>query len=87
MHVNEAAVLISEDAALGGRHCQLGIVVVRLDRASIWNEDAAWFENHQYFCGVSGNLRSDLILSRRCLALQGAEKSLEMGLRGPPEPN
>lgn len=56
MHVNEAAELISKDASLGGLHCQLLICIVSLDRASIWREDFVWFKNHQYFCGVFGNL-------------------------------
>lgn len=87
MHVNEAAALISKDASLGGLHCQLVIFVVRLDWASIWSEDSVWFKNNQYFCRVSGNLRFDLISSSRCLALQGTEKNLEMGLKWSPEPN
>lgn len=87
MHVNEAAALISKDASLGGLHCQLMIFVVRLDWAFIWSEDFVWFKKHQSFCGVSGNLRFDLISSSICLALQGTEKSLEMGLKWSPEPN
>ena len=63
MHVNEAAALISKDASLGGLHCQLVIFAVRLDQASVWSEDFVWFKNHPYFCGVSGNLRFDLISS------------------------
>lgn len=87
MHVNEAAALISKDASLGGLRCQLAIFVVRLDWASIWSEDFVWFKKHQYFCGVSGNFRFDFISSSRCLALQGTEKNLEMGLKWSPEPN
>lgn len=51
MHVNEAAVLISKDASLGGLHCQLVICIVGLDWASFWREDFVWFKNHQYFVG------------------------------------
>lgn len=87
MHVNEAAALISKDASLGGLHCQLLICIVSLDRVPIWSKDFVWFKSHQYFCGVFGNLRFELISSSRCLALQGTEKNLEMGLKWSPEPS